>query len=170
MSVIVNKCPSCCAHYIGHGCMNCLPGMVNLPVVPSSYSNSKGETKHVDPSNAKEGLRYDEGKAPMDLLCPIAMEGIALVLQKGALKYAEGNWQKGMPWRKVIGCLLRHTFKFMKGIDLDREDTCETCIKNNCVKHTGLPHVDLIACNAMFLCNYYREQKRYDNRFKKESK
>jgi hypothetical protein len=102
----------------------------------------------------EKGLRYDAGKPKTDLLCPQALLAVAEVFTAGAKKYGEGNWQKGMPWRTVIGSLLRHTFKFMKGEDIDEE--------------SGLPHVDLMMANCMILSNYYREHKAYDNRFKKK--
>lgn len=110
------------------------------------------------------GLRYNQGKARTELLCPIALMATAEVLTKGALKYAPRNWEKGMSWGSVVGCLLRHTFKFMAGHDIDRDDDCEGCQKGSCVNHTGLPHVDLIACNAMFLQNYYRRKREFDDR------
>lgn len=117
-------------------------------------------------TTATEGLRHDSGKTRLDLLCPIAMWGIGDVLTKGAKKYAPNNWTKGMPWSKVIGPLLRHLFLFMRGYELDKDENCEECKTNACTNHTGLPHVDLIACNAMFLQNYYRRHKSLDDRLK----
>jgi len=103
---------------------------------------------------APGGLRYNQGKSRVDLLSPLAMMGTAAVLEFGSKKYAEGNWQKGISWRATIGCLLRHTFKFMMGEDMDPE--------------SGLPHVDHIACNAMFLQEYFRTRKSFDDRLKTE--
>jgi hypothetical protein len=103
---------------------------------------------------SEKGLRYDKGKPRTDLLCPTALMALSEVMARGAEKYGEGNWQLGMPWRKVIGPLLRHTFKFMRGEDTDEE--------------SGLPHVDLMLANCMILSNYYREHKAYDNRIKKK--
>lgn len=122
----------------------------------------------MDANKSKEGLRYDAGKARMDLLCPVAMEGVARVLEKGAKKYAAWNWAKGMPWSKVLSSLLRHIFKFMSGEDYDYDPKCPECVANTCINHTGLPHVDQIACNAMFLQRYFREYKNLDDRYKKE--
>lgn len=110
--------------------------------VPFSAENTKSTV----------GLRFDQDKYRPELLCPIAVEGCAAVLTLGAKKYADHNWQKGMAWGRVIGCLLRHTFKFMAGQDVDSE--------------SGLPHVDHIMCNAMFLASYYRRHKAGDDRFK----
>ena len=101
------------------------------------------------------GLRANEGKRRLDLLDMEAMEGTADVLTVGVKKYAERNWEKGMPWSKVIASLLRHVFAFWKGEDVDPE--------------SGLPHVDHIACNAMFLQAYYRRNKSDDDRPRKLS-
>lgn len=98
------------------------------------------------------GLRYDDGKIPMELLSPIAMEGTAIVLHFGAVKYELRNWEKGMHWSKVIAPLLRHVFAFMRGEDNDSE--------------TGLPHVHHIGCNAMFLQHYFELKLGTDDRAK----
>lgn len=108
------------------------------------------------PQSTQTAVRDDAGKPDMSLLDADAMEGTAAVLSFGAKKYAKHNWKKGMPWGRVIGSMLRHTFKFMSGEDVDKE--------------SGLPHVDHIACNAMFLQNYYRNKKNLDDRFKDETK
>ena len=100
------------------------------------------------------GIRYDSNKVRMELLDPVALEGLAAVLTFGAKKYADHNWAKGMKWSRVTGSLLRHLFKFISGEDIDQE--------------SGLPHVDHVMCNAMFLCNYFRRQKAYDDRFNSE--
>lgn len=104
------------------------------------------------PPPSPEGLRYDDGKPPLTLLDPLALEGTAAVLGFGAKKYSANNWKKGMAWSKVIGSLMRHTLKFISGEDLDPE--------------SGLPHVDHIMCNAMFLSYYYRKHKAKDDRYK----
>lgn len=98
-------------------------------------------------------VRLDVDKPRMDLISAISVEGTATVLAFGAKKYAEHNWRKGMKWGRTIASLLRHTFKFMAGEDVDPE--------------SGLPHVDHIACNAMFLQEYFRTHKELDDRFKK---
>lgn len=97
-------------------------------------------------------IRFDGDKPRMDLISYHYMEGVSAVLAFGAKKYAVNNWRKGMTWGRVLGSLLRHTFKFMSGEDLDPE--------------SGLPHVDHIGCNAMFLCEYFRTKKDLDDRYK----
>lgn len=106
------------------------------------------------PDRTPTGTKHDSGKPRMELLSPIALEGIARVLAFGASKYNDENWRGGMKWKRIVGSLLRHTFKFLGGEDLDPE--------------SGLPHVDHIGCNAMFLCEYFRTYKDNDDRYKKE--
>lgn len=101
-------------------------------------------------------LRYDGDKPKLDLLSPIAMEGTAAILTFGAKKYAAHNWRKGMLWSRAIGSLMRHLFAYLRGEDLDPE--------------SGLPHIDHIACNVMFLQEYYRTSKHLDDRYKPDTK
>lgn len=99
-----------------------------------------------------QAVRLDAGKEPVDLLSPIALVGTAKILEFGAKKYSANNWRKGMAWSRCIASLLRHTFKFMSGEDIDHE--------------TNLPHVDHMACNVMFLQEYFRTHKELDDRHK----
>lgn len=99
-----------------------------------------------------EGLRYDEGKPPMDLLPPDALISLAQVYAFGAKKYAPHSWAKGMRWGRVFGSLMRHLLAFWSGEDFDEE--------------SGLPHVDHIAWNAITLSAYFRRGVGEDDRFK----
>lgn len=116
-----------------------------------------------------EGLRFNEGKLRYDLLHPIATEGVAKVMTKGAQKYAERNWEKGMKWSKVLASMKRHLAAFEKGIDYDKDENCETCRQSTtekwvCKNHTGELHVDLIQTNAHFLSAYYKIYPQGDDR------
>jgi 5'(3')-deoxyribonucleotidase len=97
-----------------------------------------------------EGLRYNEGKSRHDLVPAFAQEQYTRVLTKGATKYAERNWEKGMPWSKVISSLERHLQAIKRGEDHDKE--------------TGLLHAAHIMCNAGFLTEYYRIYPQGDDR------
>lgn len=99
-----------------------------------------------------QGTKNDQGKARMDLLSPVAVEQVAQVLAFGAKKYADHNWRKGLSFSRVIGSLLRHSFDFMRGVDVDAE--------------SGLPQTAHIMCNAMFLCEMWATRKDLDDRFK----
>jgi hypothetical protein len=87
-----------------------------------------------------EGLRYDKGKTRLDLLPPEWIEALGVVMTKGAEKYADRNWELGMPWSKCWGPLLRHAFKWLAGEMYDAE--------------TGVHHLAHVAWNALALMSY----------------
>ena len=97
-----------------------------------------------------KGLRYNEGKTRYDLVPAYAQEQYAKVLTKGAEKYAERNWEKGMSWSKVIASMKRHIAEIEKSQDFDSE--------------TGLLHSAHVMCNAAFLTEYYRIYPQGDDR------
>ena len=89
-------------------------------------------------------IRYNAGKPVLSMVfeAPHALTGVAEVLEFGAEKYSRGNWREGMSYTWIIDSLLRHTLAFHNGEDLDAE--------------TGLPHVDHMLCNVLFLAELYR--------------
>jgi len=93
-----------------------------------------------DAATATVGVRYDTGKTRYDLLPADGLEALADVYTKGALKYADRNWEKGMAWHRVFGSLLRHAWKFWRGESHDPE--------------TGCHHMAMVAWNALALCCY----------------
>jgi len=78
------------------------------------------------------------------------MEELAKVFTKGAEKYAERNWEKGMSWQSVLASLERHKEAFKKGEDYDKE--------------TGLLHMAHVAWNALALVSYYSIYPQGDDR------
>lgn len=103
-----------------------------------------------DIKNSTEGVRFNEGKTRHDLVPAFAQEQYAQVLTKGALKYAERNWEKGMPWSKILASLERHLYAIKRGEDYDPE--------------TGLLHSAHVMCNAAFLTEYYKIYPQGDDR------
>lgn len=86
------------------------------------------------------GLRYDEGKNRLELIPVEWIWGLGDVLTQGAKKYADRNWEQGMLWSKMVGCALRHTFKFVIGERYDAE--------------TGCHHLAMAAWNLLALMSY----------------
>lgn len=84
--------------------------------------------------------RFDQGKPRYDLIPPYALHEIVLVYTYGCHKYDPDNWWKGMKWRKVIGPMLRHIFKWLRGEKYDPE--------------SGLHHLAHAAWNAIALFCY----------------
>lgn len=111
------------------------------------------------------GLRHNKGKIRYDLFEPFAMEELAKVFTKGAEKYAENNWLKGMKWSKMQASLMRHFEAFKKGEDFDFDPTCKECVSGTCVNHTGLLHMAQVAWNALALVSYYKHYPKGDDRY-----
>lgn len=87
------------------------------------------------------GLRYNEGKARFDLIPPEALEALAAHYARGALKYADRNWERGMDWtRGCFASMERHAWAWMRGEDCDPE--------------TGTHHMIAVAWNAFALFTY----------------
>ncbi len=60
------------------------------------------------------------------------------------------NWKEGLSWTKCTESLLRHTYAFLEGEDIDDE--------------SKLSHLGHIMCNAMFLGYVYLFRKDLDDR------
>lgn len=76
-----------------------------------------------------------DDKPRPDLISPFAEERQGHWLRMGARKYAERNWEKGMPFTRCVASLKRHLMRFQQG--LKDED-----------------HLAAIMFNAMALIHY----------------
>ena len=54
-------------------------------------------------------------KGRYDLISPIAMKRLAIILAKGALRYSDRNWEKGMPISRYIDSAIRHLSQYIEG-------------------------------------------------------
>ncbi len=55
------------------------------------------------------------GKGRYDLLPTRSLRRIAGVYERGAIKYADRNWEKGMPMSRYMDSGLRHLFQYLEG-------------------------------------------------------
>jgi 5'(3')-deoxyribonucleotidase len=97
-----------------------------------------------------QGLRHNQGKNRHDLIPAWALNEVAKVFTAGANKYADRNWEMGMPWSKCLASLKRHLNAFERGVDFDEETT--------------QLHMSHIATNALFLLQYYKIYPQGDDR------
>ena len=58
------------------------------------------------------------GKGRYDLVSPFAVERLAKWMEKGAVKYADRNWEKGgIPFHRFVDSADRHLKKFLMGLE-----------------------------------------------------
>jgi hypothetical protein len=57
----------------------------------------------------------ETGKGRFDLLPCHALTRLAQHFENGARKYADRNWEKGIPTHRYLDSALRHTFKYLDG-------------------------------------------------------
>jgi len=86
------------------------------------------------------GLRFNEEKNLLELVPPEWVWGLGDVTTQGSKKYAQRNWERGMKWSIMVGCSLRHLFKFLAGERYDPE--------------TGCHHLAMVAWNVLALMSY----------------
>ena len=84
--------------------------------------------------------RFDAGKIPYHLFPLDAFEEICKVMQFGAKKYAERNWEQGMSWSRVARSMFSHFISMCRGEQTDPE--------------SNLPHAAHMAWNAIVLLTY----------------
>ena len=98
----------------------------------------------------EEGRKDDGGKAPWHLLPPDALNQIVQVLEFGARKYGDRNWERGMNWSRPFSALMRHMWAWWRGEDRDPE--------------TGLSHLAHAGCCLLFLLTYQGRATGKDDR------
>lgn len=101
-----------------------------------------------------QGRKDDDGKLPYHLIPGDALEEVVRVLQHGAKKYGDRNWEKGMFWHRPFGAIMRHAWRWWLGEDRDPDSGCL--------------HTACIACGAFFLIAYQlRGMYDFDDRDKR---
>ncbi len=145
------------AAYAKYGCLECRISGITQEAYRRHMLNEhrKLVTFDTDPPIAKApatAIKADTAKPPLDLLDPLALEGLAAVLEFGRKKYAAHNWRGGFKWMRLMAALLRHAFAIIRGEDNDPE--------------SGLPHIDHLGCCWMFLSNMMKTRKDLDDRYR----
>lgn len=78
------------------------------------------------------------GKGRFDLLSPYATLRSARWMELGAMKYADRNWEKGMPFSRYIDSALRHINKYKMGLDDEDHLAAAVWNLNAIMHHQGL--------------------------------
>ena len=86
------------------------------------------------------GMRFNSGKVLLELLPVEWIWGLGMVTTRGSFKYAARNWERGMKWTIMVGCIVRHVIKFICGERYDPE--------------TGCHHMFMAAWNCCALASY----------------
>ncbi len=69
-----------------------------------------------------------EDKPRYDLIPSTALYRVAMHYAKGAIKYSERNWEKGMPFSRFYASLFRHMMAFAMGEE--KEDSLAGVVFN----------------------------------------
>ena len=102
----------------------------------------------------EEGLKYDDGKNRYDLIDSYALDELTKIYTFGSKKYADNNWRKGFKWGRIFGALMRHSWAFWRGEELDEE--------------SGLPHMAHAAWCCFTLMNFSKFKIGEDDRIIQE--
>lgn len=86
------------------------------------------------------GTKHDKGKAPWHLMSGPALEQVAEVLNFGASKYDDRNWEKGINFSRLFSATQRHLWAWWGRETWDQE--------------TDLNHLAHAMCNIMFILHH----------------
>jgi len=73
-------------------------------------------------------------KPRYDLIPPTALRRLALLYARGAEKYDEHNWTKGIPMSRCIASMMRHVFQLIMG-DKDEDHAAAIIFNVMCIMH-----------------------------------
>lgn len=99
----------------------------------------------------QEAIKHDAGKTDWSILPINASREIIKVFEFGAKKYARGNFLEGdgLQYTRVLNSLLRHTYAFMEGQDIDEE--------------SGISHLAHAGANIYMLLAYENSKAARNN-------
>ena len=92
-----------------------------------------------------KGRKNDQAQLPLHLVPPEAIIAAARVLQHGAQKYAERNWERGISCERVIAAAQRHLLSAQAGEVYDAE--------------TGEMHLSHALCELMLAVTFVARQQ-----------
>lgn len=79
----------------------------------TTYETKDSGAREEMPTGSVRDTRV--GKGRFDLVSPFAMTRLAGVYERGAVKYADRNWEKGQLFSRFLDSATRHLNSFAKG-------------------------------------------------------
>lgn len=67
------------------------------------------------------GTKYDGEKPRPELIPSAELLELAMVMAKGAQKYGDANWKRGISISRLVGAMMRHAAQFNSGENKDAE-------------------------------------------------
>jgi hypothetical protein len=83
-----------------------------------------GKREQYSPSSAVR--EPEKGKGRYDLISPIALHRLAQHYENGTARYADRNWEKGIPLSRCLSSAARHLNKLIAGMD-DEDHAAAVC-------------------------------------------
>lgn len=84
-------------------------------ILPPQFLKDSGKREEFATGSRRDSR---EGKGRFDLLfmgMPEALRRMAVLLERGAVKYGERNWEKGQPIRRYLDSAVRHLHRAAQG-------------------------------------------------------
>lgn len=78
------------------------------------YQTKDSGKREVFTTGAQRDIR--RGKGRFDLLPMRALTRDAQLYERGAAKYEDRNWEKGMPFSRFVDSAMRHLVQYMMGM------------------------------------------------------
>lgn len=91
----------------------------------------------INPLETTGGVKYDAAKERFDLIPAKPLMALAALFARGAEKYGQRNWEKGMKFGRLFAAMIRHAYKWWAGEKYDPVD--------------GQHHLTAVSWNAMVL-------------------
>jgi Domain of unknown function (DUF5664) len=107
-----------------------------------------------DYEDEEQAKRDNAGKLRWSLMPFAQLEPVVQVLELGANKYGDFNWQKHMPLDKILDSASRHLVDLHKGNVNDAE--------------SGLPNAAHVICNMLFYLYHCEKTDENQNNHQKQ--
>ena len=79
---------------------------------PDFAMKDSGQREEFDTGSCRDTR---QGKGRFDLMSPFVLQRDANLLEAGALKYGERNWERGQPVSRFVDSAMRHLNRYIVG-------------------------------------------------------